>query len=725
MRFPKLLPLMFLLAASSVSAQSVAFSGLAKVGSSIGGVFSGIFDGISGNPAVWMKVILIIILYIIFQMLVVGKLLQVDTNHPKKGAVTTLSLVLAIGMVAPVPSSIIVALFTGLQFMGLVFYVAPVFGIMIWTHKMTAKDAQNQDPARSYVAMALILWILTLFGYINGLGFATDVPNVDLAAGILNFVAIIAIIWYTMKLITVSGKHSVNEGWPNLFGPGNPPGMPPIPPGTSPQGPFSRMLNSVNPFHHKTAEEQAAAKVAEDAKAAESQESALKLGSEVFSGFDRSINALAGAVGNVQQVLEQTAPESLVDNSRVLKANLAQVSSALTQILKLEQDQTVLVRVDRSKTLVRDLKMYADNTAYFAGLNYGSLDESGRSEFVQSLKAFYGKNGSILSFITNFKAQVTRDSLAQAYSIKFGWIASKLASRGTSPGQVEAAKLAAASEERITDDKKAILADLRLVEHALLQVQLKYMQYRRQTHNHAQSFMQLKSEMATLIRAFAGLLDQKKQKKYETYLSADTRQALVGYMAGSAHYEQDIKKETAAPVEEFFAFFGPSGMVQRTIVQAIDELKITWGTWVRDIISDVFGPTFARLDQINAIWSQWVGAAEMSRQGVRNEYVSAFVRTNSVAIKTILGELTGYQIDWTKKSTPAQYRASRDYLIGKLQEFKPFLEKIDEHLAQDCEKIINTFKNASSKGQLVMAGQVYDSFLPRVSALFANAGLAA
>ncbi|MEK6848943.1 MAG: hypothetical protein AABY01_00035, partial [Nanoarchaeota archaeon] len=101
MRFPKLLPLMFLLAASSVSAQSVAFSGLAKVGSSIGGVFSGIFDGISGNPAVWMKVILIIILYIIFQMLVVGKLLQVDTNHPKKGAVTTLSLVLAIGMVAP------------------------------------------------------------------------------------------------------------------------------------------------------------------------------------------------------------------------------------------------------------------------------------------------------------------------------------------------------------------------------------------------------------------------------------------------------------------------------------------------------------------------------------------------------------------------------------------------------------------------------------------------
>lgn len=225
MRFPKLLPLIFLLMVPSALAQ---VSGLSQFGSIMGGVFGGIFNGISSNPAVWMKVILIIILYIILYIAVLPKSFSHLKQHA--GGRNILALVLAIGMIAPIPAAIIETLFVSLQFMGLVFYIAPVLGMMYLTYNITSGRKNVAPKHRTPYAVALILWILTLFGYINGLGFAVGVENIPklaLTAGIMNFVAVIAIIYFAIKLLTVSGAASVAEGYTDWFNRGGPAGTPP------------------------------------------------------------------------------------------------------------------------------------------------------------------------------------------------------------------------------------------------------------------------------------------------------------------------------------------------------------------------------------------------------------------------------------------------------------------------------------------------------------------
>jgi len=172
-----------------------------------GGLFESVFAGIFGNigQPVWMKVLLTVIaftlLYTVFS-------LKKDLFN--NGARTILSIAIAVAMIAPLSDAFVMALFGSLGFVGLLFYIAPVIGLMFLTRKLThEKDKPVEE--RHYYVIALILWLITWIGYINGVGFGADIGYVGWGMAVLNLVALGYIFYYGYKSINPSAKEEKED----------------------------------------------------------------------------------------------------------------------------------------------------------------------------------------------------------------------------------------------------------------------------------------------------------------------------------------------------------------------------------------------------------------------------------------------------------------------------------------------------------------------------------
>jgi hypothetical protein len=174
--------------------QNAAFS---SIGSLFAGIFSGIFNGISANPAVWFKVILFFILFVILYAVFAG----VGLFAQHKNGRMLLSLFIALGAVAAIPNELVVTLFGVLGFFGTLVYIAPVIGIMFWTHKLTA-DENGQPAGKQHYVLSFLLWLLVWFVYIGGVGteIGASLKFLSQAQALLTMVAFGYLIYYGFKM---------------------------------------------------------------------------------------------------------------------------------------------------------------------------------------------------------------------------------------------------------------------------------------------------------------------------------------------------------------------------------------------------------------------------------------------------------------------------------------------------------------------------------------------
>lgn len=209
----RLIPGILALALSPVpvSAQT-GFSSAARF---IEGGFAAVFNAITTSPDIWMKVMLVIIvltlLYVVLAFWKRGN--DPALNNSQR---TVLAAVIAVAVVAPLPSSFIGALVKGLGIVATLAYSIPVLIAAYFTYEHTKDTAATATapggPAeRPAYITATLVWLIALV-YIDGFGAILDMPFMDMAQGFLSLVAVVAVIWYGWHAIAPTGAHAAALG---------------------------------------------------------------------------------------------------------------------------------------------------------------------------------------------------------------------------------------------------------------------------------------------------------------------------------------------------------------------------------------------------------------------------------------------------------------------------------------------------------------------------------
>lgn len=172
------------------------FAGLSYAGGLLGFVFGGIFSAISNSPPIWMKVILIVITFCLLNVLLhkIGKGKEGNAPglfHGHKNAVTILAIAMSIGIIAPLPDSVVSNLFGVSGLFGAILFLVPIIALMYWSHNLAKKGERWEH------ITVMLLWFVAL-AYIGGIGKAiqgtTALPSLAMAQGIASLIAIFYII---------------------------------------------------------------------------------------------------------------------------------------------------------------------------------------------------------------------------------------------------------------------------------------------------------------------------------------------------------------------------------------------------------------------------------------------------------------------------------------------------------------------------------------------------
>ncbi len=213
MQFKKLLPLLVLFALLAVPVLAAPFDSVKGILTSVQDLIGSGLDGISKNPGVWMKVILIILLFTILYTQAVKHIIK-DEN--KRSARITFSLVLAIAMVAPIPSQFIDVLFKELAVVGVIIYILLVFCLWYFARSFTTSGE------RGGYAFAFIFWLVAV-GLINGIASQVDIQSLKDTSGYLSLFALVCLFYYGYKVISpgnephegaiAAGSAAKSSGW--------------------------------------------------------------------------------------------------------------------------------------------------------------------------------------------------------------------------------------------------------------------------------------------------------------------------------------------------------------------------------------------------------------------------------------------------------------------------------------------------------------------------------
>ncbi len=205
MNIKKILPLLVLFSLFALPAAAQTFGPVADLFGNIQELIGSGLDGISANPAIWMKIIFILLLFIVLYNLAFKAFMK-DAN---KGSKIFFSMIVAVAMVAPIPNALAEGIFNSLGLVGGVIVLLPVLGIMIMTHKMTSgislgnKWGNSNDhlPGRGMYFLAFGIWMLTLTFYINGIALQVDSPLVKSVSAYLSLLALGYLCYYGYKMI--------------------------------------------------------------------------------------------------------------------------------------------------------------------------------------------------------------------------------------------------------------------------------------------------------------------------------------------------------------------------------------------------------------------------------------------------------------------------------------------------------------------------------------------
>lgn len=177
--------------------------------------FAAVFNAITTSPDIWMKVMLVIIVLTLLYV-VLGYWKSGNNPALNNSQRTVLAVVIAIAVIAPLPSSFIGALVKGLGIVATLAYSIPILIAAYFTYEHTkdtpATATTPGEPAdRPAYITATLIWLIALV-YIEGFGAILDMPFMDVAQGFLSLVAVIAVIWYGWHAIAPTGAHAARLG---------------------------------------------------------------------------------------------------------------------------------------------------------------------------------------------------------------------------------------------------------------------------------------------------------------------------------------------------------------------------------------------------------------------------------------------------------------------------------------------------------------------------------
>ncbi|MBI4151282.1 hypothetical protein HY492_04090 [Candidatus Woesearchaeota archaeon] len=353
----KILPLLIIFALFAVPAAAQPFGPVKALFTNIQDLIGSGLDGISENPAIWMKVIFIILIFIVLYNLAFKKFME----HANKGSKIFFSLIIAIAMVAPIPNALVDAIFRELAIVGIIIYILLVFGIWYFVRSFTSAESAS----RGTYGFAVIIWLMAL-GLIYGIAEQVDIASIKTASGYMSLFAFICLLYYGYKTISPGGEtavaaNAITEGAKATYQSGWVPGT-------------------------------------------QAWEGAKK--AHQLDGIQRKITILDSASKQLQAITAKLTAQKLVNEDTKIKNQMVQVSNAIYNLL----NEKLLKQVVHSSILTnleKDLQTVEKEANAFASYDFRAMaagkDTTRINNAVKLINAFFGQNQNLDKVIANYK----------------------------------------------------------------------------------------------------------------------------------------------------------------------------------------------------------------------------------------------------------------------------------------------------------------------------------